>query len=613
MADRFPLILNTSTNQIQEIPSGDNLDLTGVGINNVGVITSGNVQIGGATTDLVVTGDARITGILTVGTSSLKLDGPNNLVNVGTALTLGHTQGVQFHTQNLHSAGFEVNQINASGIITATGADINGDLDVDGHTNLDNVSVAGVTTFTGNANFGSNGYISGSANFTLTSNKLRVTGSDTVGIECQRAGNATIQCTDTSNSTDLQLRANSSGGLVRTATNKALILGTYQKSRIQITNEGKVQIGLPGSSTSLPGAVEVVNIRAMTDGNLCIRAIGSISGAPSGSGVGIDVLNDANNAVKDLALRGSTIIFKGASAETVRIDSSGRLLVGSAAVTYNQSPLYVSGTDPVVATFHHSDGGTNDEARIALGALVNNPPYNRGVYLTAENNGNGHDFIVATSASHAAGPSEKLRIPSAGGIELKTDGKGIQFPTPQTPYHASSNRVGISSEMRYYETGTITPGLSSTVLNGLQIATFTDASYARRVNRYVRVGHIVHCFIEIKMASSVTYNGGNTSTAPVCITGTCPFKWAYSGRYDVSGEPDFIPCSISYDSSGLTNDSVYAVLTRNYNAQPRIDITRVGTGGSRQFNSVNFGMVFPANASIAVAYSYPIDLDNADY
>ena len=81
----------------------------------------------------------------------------------------------------------------------------------------------------------------------------------------------------------------------------------------------------------------------------------------------------------------------------------------------------------------------------------------------------------------------------------------------------------------------------------------------------------------------------------------------------MSGEPDFIPCSISYDSSGLTNDSVYAVLTRNYNAQPRIDITRVGTGGSRQFNSVNFGMVFPANASIAVSYCYPIDLDNADY
>ena len=41
-------------------------------------------------------------------------------MNVGTALTLGHTQGLQFHTQNLHSAGFEINQINASGIITAS-------------------------------------------------------------------------------------------------------------------------------------------------------------------------------------------------------------------------------------------------------------------------------------------------------------------------------------------------------------------------------------------------------------------------------------------------------------------------------------------------------------
>ena len=118
MADRFPLILNTSNNQIQEIASGDILDLTDVGINNAGIITSGNVTIGAATTDLVVTGDARVTGILTVGTGSLTLNGPNNLVNVGTALTLGHTQGLQFHTQNLHSEGFEINQINLSGIAT---------------------------------------------------------------------------------------------------------------------------------------------------------------------------------------------------------------------------------------------------------------------------------------------------------------------------------------------------------------------------------------------------------------------------------------------------------------------------------------------------------------
>ena len=47
MANKFPLILNTSANQIQELASGDNLDLTGSGIHNAGVITatsfSGNI------------------------------------------------------------------------------------------------------------------------------------------------------------------------------------------------------------------------------------------------------------------------------------------------------------------------------------------------------------------------------------------------------------------------------------------------------------------------------------------------------------------------------------------------------------------------------------------
>ena len=42
-----------------------------------------------------------------------------------------------------------------SGIITATKIDLNGDIDVDGHTNLDNVSIAGVTTFSNNTVFSS--------------------------------------------------------------------------------------------------------------------------------------------------------------------------------------------------------------------------------------------------------------------------------------------------------------------------------------------------------------------------------------------------------------------------------------------------------------------------
>ena len=69
-------------------------------------------------TDDITTRNLTVTGIATFGTSSTTIDGATDTIKVGTALTLGHTQGLQFHTQNLHSEGFEVNQVNIAGIAT---------------------------------------------------------------------------------------------------------------------------------------------------------------------------------------------------------------------------------------------------------------------------------------------------------------------------------------------------------------------------------------------------------------------------------------------------------------------------------------------------------------
>ena len=85
---------------------------------------AGNVKIQAQASGAVHTGfstmqNLRVTGIATFGTSSTVINGSTDTINVGTALTLGHTQGLQFHTQDLHAEGFEVNNINASGIITA--------------------------------------------------------------------------------------------------------------------------------------------------------------------------------------------------------------------------------------------------------------------------------------------------------------------------------------------------------------------------------------------------------------------------------------------------------------------------------------------------------------
>ena len=60
------------------------------------------------THDLDVHGDVRIVGILTVGTSSLVLDGSNNKIQVGTALTLSHNDGAQIGKSHLHSTGYDL-------------------------------------------------------------------------------------------------------------------------------------------------------------------------------------------------------------------------------------------------------------------------------------------------------------------------------------------------------------------------------------------------------------------------------------------------------------------------------------------------------------------------
>ena len=125
MANKFPLILNTSANQIQEIASGDNLDLTGCkivglqGINSAGIVTFTKAHVGAATTwgeDLVVTGNARVTGILTVGTNSVTISGNDvNITGVTTA------SNFKTGTSNLHNVGIELAGINVLGADTPIG------------------------------------------------------------------------------------------------------------------------------------------------------------------------------------------------------------------------------------------------------------------------------------------------------------------------------------------------------------------------------------------------------------------------------------------------------------------------------------------------------------
>ena len=149
MADRYPLVINPNANQIQEIPSGDTLDLTGNNINGAGIITA---------TKFVGPMEGTVTG--NISGSSGGLSGtPSIIVNDITAATGTFTGNVSIAGTLTYE---DVKNVDSVGLITArnglavtggtatfSGAvDANQGIDVDGQTTLDNVNVSGVVTAT---------------------------------------------------------------------------------------------------------------------------------------------------------------------------------------------------------------------------------------------------------------------------------------------------------------------------------------------------------------------------------------------------------------------------------------------------------------------------------
>jgi hypothetical protein len=88
---------------------------SGIVVTGVTTITNGigNVTIGIGTTALLVQGNARITGILTVGTGSITFDGTNNTINVGSGVTISASTG-------LTGSGANLTSLNASNLSSGT-------------------------------------------------------------------------------------------------------------------------------------------------------------------------------------------------------------------------------------------------------------------------------------------------------------------------------------------------------------------------------------------------------------------------------------------------------------------------------------------------------------
>ena len=171
MAARFPLIANSSANQIQELASGDDMDLTGSSITGAGIITatsfSGNLTKSAVTASGVLT-ISNTTDSTSTTTGALIVSGGVGIAKslfVGNNVTIGGTLTYEDVT-NVDSVGLITAQtgikVTAGGIdITAGGLDVSagivtianetaaaGGVDING-----GLDVAGITTLGGQSRF----------------------------------------------------------------------------------------------------------------------------------------------------------------------------------------------------------------------------------------------------------------------------------------------------------------------------------------------------------------------------------------------------------------------------------------------------------------------------
>ena len=172
-------------------------------------------------------------------------------VQVGTALTLGHSIGLQYATQNLHSEGFEINQINASGIITATQFKGDGS-QLTGVVSLANGSDNRVVTATGAA------ALTGEANLTFDGSTLTVKGAS-------NTTQAVFSGTGGSGSRGLEIVTESVGAADEGVILNARASGTTGRIKLQTNDKTAITIlgdgGDVGIGTELPqsGGLTVVN------------------------------------------------------------------------------------------------------------------------------------------------------------------------------------------------------------------------------------------------------------------------------------------------------------------------------------------------------------------
>jgi len=213
----------------------------------------------------------------------------------------------------------------------------------------------------------------------------------------------------------------------------SVAISTGGSGRLFIDSSGRVKVGDSSS-------VGILNIRAVTNGNLHFRDIATVVG--SGTGVALDVLNDASNTVQDLALRGATTIFRNASSETMRITSAGLVGIGTSSPSQLMH-IYQPQTNTVAYQLIENNRSRNAATQYKT---------TLGTWLV----GNGIGADVNRFTIYEDGVGDRLVVDTSGRVGIGTTSPDCNLHVQGTTdgiYARLKNTAGTSSRIAFESTG----------------------------------------------------------------------------------------------------------------------------------------------------------------
>ena len=277
-----------------------------------------------------------------------------------------------------------VGNINAAGVSTFTTLDVNGDSDFDGHTHIDNMSVSGVSTFTG--------LIDGNGGASIDNVQIGITGDNEIDTS---TGNLTIDSAGGTVTVDDQFAVTG----VSTYTGLADFNGGATINSVSIGIESPSAISATGSNLNLTsdgGTTSIVN-------NVTVSGISTFSS---------DVAVAGLTTSKNLQVTGNTTLntVTATSVETPNIAITTKLGVGSTATPANDIQVRKTGDAEIQITSETGAAGvtvgretTNvdtNNAEFRYGEVSAGVPYSSSQSLDILNYGTGN-FNYHISANNA--------------------------------------------------------------------------------------------------------------------------------------------------------------------------------------------------------------------